>query len=375
MRVLLTTDTMGGVWSFTSTLARGLLDAGHSVALVSFGPKPSCDQAATMVAFRTAFPGRFSFCASDAPLEWMTPNDHAWKAGSSVLSRVMSEFAPDILHTSQMCFGRMNDVLPVLVTAHSDVLSWAESTLRPEGLTRLEHTASPAWLRTYRTLVERGLREAAMVVAPTRWMAETTARLFNLECVPEVIANGILPRAASARPRRLQAITAGRLWDEAKGLDILSELEPPMPFLVAGRGKRGALDPNPGFIWLEPRPHADLLSLFSESAVYVATSVYEPFGLAPLEAAEQGCAIVARDIPSFREVWKDGASYFTSARSLHHILSSLAGNPRRLRGAQCRARLRARRYSGHAMAEGYLSLYKKLVTTAAMEQESELAHA
>jgi len=37
---------------------------------------------------------------------------------------------------------------------------------------------------------------------------------------------------------------------------------------------------------------------------------YEPFGLAPLEAALSRCAIVANDIPSLREVWGSAAMYF-----------------------------------------------------------------
>src|SRR3569833_3996501 len=46
MRILMTTDTVGGVWSFTKELATGLLKNGDAVSLVSFGRKPSQSQSA-----------------------------------------------------------------------------------------------------------------------------------------------------------------------------------------------------------------------------------------------------------------------------------------------------------------------------------------
>ena len=46
MRILMTTDTVGGVWTFTAELARQLLSRGHAVALASFGREPSEEQQA-----------------------------------------------------------------------------------------------------------------------------------------------------------------------------------------------------------------------------------------------------------------------------------------------------------------------------------------
>ena len=41
MHVLITADTVGGVWTYTRELACGLLHRGHRVTLVSFGRIPS----------------------------------------------------------------------------------------------------------------------------------------------------------------------------------------------------------------------------------------------------------------------------------------------------------------------------------------------
>ena len=40
MRLMMTTDAVGGVWIFSVTLARALSEAGVEVHLVSIGPKP-----------------------------------------------------------------------------------------------------------------------------------------------------------------------------------------------------------------------------------------------------------------------------------------------------------------------------------------------
>ena len=59
-----------------------------------------------------------------------------------------------------------------------------------------------------------------------------------------------------------------------------------------------------------PQTEAQLRNLYSRAAVYAATARYEPFGMEPLEAALSRCAIIANDIPSYREIWGDDAIYF-----------------------------------------------------------------
>jgi glycogen(starch) synthase len=106
----------------------------------------------------------------------------------------------------------------------------------------------------------------------------------------------------------------------------------------------------------------ELLALFHESAIYICTSRYEPFGLAPLEAALCGCAVLANDIPSLREVWGDGALYFRDASSLSARLLQLSRDPQQLVAAQHRSWQRAQRYTAAVMVEQYLTLYRTILT-------------
>jgi glycosyltransferase involved in cell wall biosynthesis len=178
-----------------------------------------------------------------------------------------------------------------------------------------------------------------------------------------VIANGSAVTCRSDRPRKLQAITAARLWDEAKGVDVLREARSPVPMLLAGAASGGN----------EPRAvefgqaqlvgelsREDLLELFCESSIYVCPSRYEPFGLAPLEAALCGCAVAARDIPSLREVWGEGAVYFEGTVALERLLTELSGDAQALRQAQARSTERAQRFSRGAMASAYLAAFDEL---------------
>ena len=51
--------------------------------------------------------------------------------------------------------------------------------------------------------------------------------------------------------------------------------------------------------------------MMARTAVFVSPALYEPFGLAVLEAAQAGCALVLSDIPTFRELW-DGVALFVA---------------------------------------------------------------
>ncbi|MDT8262603.1 glycosyltransferase, partial [Roseomonas sp. DSM 102946] len=86
------------------------------------------------------------------------------------------------------------------------------------------------------------------------------------------------------------------------------------------------------------------------------------FGLAVLEAAQAGCALVLSDIPTFRELW-DGAAVFVPpddeaavALALDRMMADRAERDR-LGDA---ARERARRYSTAAMSNAMLALYDSL---------------
>ena len=374
MRVLMTTDTVGGVWTFTKELVGQFLNAGDSVALVSFGRDPSPEQRLWCTNVQQRYGHRFVYEPSPAPLEWMNENERAYELGERELLDIARRFKPDILHANQYCFGRLPVDAPRLITAHSDVLSWA-GACRPAGL-----EDSP-WLDRYCELVQEGLNDADCVVAPTAWMMASLKDHFDVSSPVRVVHNGrTLPRSARPPNRSLRAISVGRLWDEAKGLATLMQVNSPIPVMIAGEESfdKAAAPAQSRLQALGNLQEDALFTCFRSSSIYIAASCYEPFGLAPLEAALCGCAVVARDIPSFREVWGDAAAYFRDSQGLERLLAFFAEDGAALRQAQIVAMQRARLYTAEDMADAYSQIYHGLIygtTTNCCASEEYVSHA
>src|SRR5690606_32967506 len=103
--------------------------------------------------------------------------------------------------------------------------------------------------------------------------------------------------------------------------------------------------------------------LLGRTDVYVGSSLYEPFGLAPVEAAMAGCGLVLSDIGSFRELWGPDALYFRPGDpiSLAETLDKLRSDDRLHHDLRQRAGRRARtRFNDRQMAARYVRLYEAL---------------
>lgn len=81
---------------------------------------------------------------------------------------------------------------------------------------------------------------------------------------------------------------------------------------------------NHQLYWAEGASDTLLETLYQRSDVLVAASYGEGFGLPLIEAAHHGIAILARDIPVFREVAGDYATYFKAdtSEALAHALQA-----------------------------------------------------
>jgi glycogen synthase len=367
VRILLTTDVQGGVWSYTEELTEALAARGHEVALVSFGGEPRPLHRAWLA----EHPG-LRFTALPHALEWMPEPEPSLSASVRALREVAERFAPDVIHLNQFFYGAFDFGAPKLVVAHSDVVSWWRGV-------RGEEPPDDAWFRRYREWVRAGLAAADARAAPSAWMAAQAAAIYGADPV-EVVHNARCPRrfARGEAVREPTAVAVGRLWDEGKGARdmaaaaALLHAEPGTAtrpeLVVAGpvRHPSGGADfpvDSPDLRWAGVLPSAELTSLLQRSAVYVATSRYEPFGLAPLEAALCGCALVISDIPTFRELW-DGAALFYPPGDAHRLagmLRELLADPGRAAALADAAHTRAlARFTPGRMAAEYEALYLRL---------------
>ncbi len=363
MHILLTTDSVGGVWTYTEELSAGLLRAGHRVTLVSLGQRLDEGQRAWVEQMRSPL---FQLVETEYRLEWMEDAAEDLARSHEFLRELIDRLQPDVLHTSQFAYGNLADILPVLLTGHSDVLSWWEAV----------HGASApdtGRLRAYSALVQSGLQAATRLAAPTAWMARELRRHYGVDRPIEVIANGrspdlFQPGEDQPRVKQMQALTVGRAWDPGKNTALLEQVRAPFPLLVAGDAAPpdgAAPEPKAGSrVRYLGKQHAPALrELYGRTAVYVATSCYEPFGLAPLEAALSRCALVLSNLPTLTEIWGDAAVYFppSDPRALEDILASLAGKPGMVESLAARAYRRAsERYTAQRMVARHLQLYAEM---------------
>jgi glycosyltransferase involved in cell wall biosynthesis len=109
---------------------------------------------------------------------------------------------------------------------------------------------------------------------------------------------------------------------------------------------------------------AEMRRHFQEAAVYVHPARYEPFGLAVLEAAQCGCALVLGDIDSLREIWRDAAVYVDpdDHESLRHALLEVAADSGKRSRLASLAMRRARDFSADRMARAYLRIYQEMLS-------------
>jgi glycosyltransferase involved in cell wall biosynthesis len=170
-------------------------------------------------------------------------------------------------------------------------------------------------------------------------------------------------------------LSAGRRWDAGKNAGLLLCQKPPAPVTIVGsdchpEGHGEALEGRltaPGIHLQEHQDETQMVQLLGRTAIYAATSKYEPFGLAPLEAALSRCAIVASDIPSFRELWNGAALFFRNndAPDLCAALDKLVRDPALCRSYANRAYERAcRKFTAARMIEDYIALYQSLAPRA-----------
>ncbi len=370
MHVLVTADTMSGSWTYSRELVTGLVTRGIRVTLVSFGEVPLPEQTAWMDLLHG-----LEYRPTAFRLEWMDEAPQDLHESSEFLVSLVREVRPDLLHLHQFCHGDLPVDIPRVVMAHGDLISWNEAV---QGCTP-RPTRTMNW---YRETVVRGIAAADAVVAPSAWMLDTLSATYTSPRREAIIYPGRNPIFFNPYVSKEDSVlSVGRLLDAGKQVHLLTqhahrfsicivgaEQTVPVPRIPIRADVKVSTDQSSVAV-RGPQTEAQLRALYSRAAVYAATARYEPLGIAPLEAAFSRCAIVANDIPSFREVWGDAALYFRTndAGSLAETLRQLDAD-RSLRQAYAdRAYTRAReRFTTKRMIDDYLELYRSLISANAL---------
>ena len=351
-RVLMTADPVGGVWTYAIDLSRMLGRRGISVALATMGAPLTPAQSR-----EAAKLSNVQLYESTYRLEWM---DNPWPdvdRAAAWLLTIENEVEPDVVHLNGYAHGDLPWRAPRLIAGHSCVLSWWRAVKHEEAPREWDH---------YRYAVTRGLQSADFVVAPSRAMLNQLHHHYGPLKAAGVIANGRDPEQFRTGPKDPFVLAAGRVWDEAKNIGILEQVQRRVewPILVAGDGRH----PNGESRLLKSVKilgnvaPAVLADHYARASIFCSPALYEPFGLAILEAALSGCALVLSDIPSLRENW-EGAALFVSPRDAYALagrITELAGNSILRRTLAAAARRRALSFTPDRMADSYYAVYFNL---------------
>ena len=345
-RVLMTADTVGGVWTYALDLARALKACEVSVALATMGAPMSEDQAAEAASLEN-----LEVYQSEFKLEWMeSPWDDVELAGDWLLE-LEARVKPDVVHLNSYVHAALPWHAPVLSVCHSCVLSWWEA---------VKGEKPPSKWNEYARRVRTGLQRADMVVAPSWTMLAEADRFYGPFELAQVIPNGRSAGIFSPGVKEPLIFAAGRAWDAAKNIATLDKAAASLPWPVHVAGEGGSFDHVEHVGRLSP---SALSGWLGRASIYALPALYEPFGLSVLEAALSGCALVLGDVPSLRENWEDAALFVApnDAKALRHTLMRLIEDPElTLRLGQTAAE-RARSFAISKTARRYYQAYNQLV--------------
>lgn len=365
--ILMTADTVGGVWTYVLELTRALERHLVEVQLALMGPPLTRSQRADAAKIKN-----LSLFKSEYKLEWML---NCWpdvrRAGDWLL-HLEHRLQPDVVHLNGYAHASLAWTGPTLVVGHSCVFSWWQA---------VHGEAPPSEWQRYKREVTNGLREAHMVVAPSAAMLNALKTHYGKIENGRVIANGRDPRAFKPAQKQPFILSAGRLWDPAKNVEGVAELAAELPWHVFVAGEiQAPQQTQRQSAWtkechlLGPLPDAELRDWFAAAPIYVLPALYEPFGYTPLEAGLSGCALVLGDIESLREMW-NGAAVFVDPHdraALKTELLRLIENESYRREMSRRARIRALRFTSQRMADNYLSAYSELLAHAQPLHQREM---
>jgi glycosyltransferase involved in cell wall biosynthesis len=366
LHVLVTADSLSGSWAYTRELVTGLVTRGVQVTLVSFGEIPLPEQTAWMDHLHG-----LDYRPTAFRLEWMQEAEEDLPESSAFLEALVRELRPDILHLNQFSYGNLPVDVPRVVMAHGDLITWTHAVHnhapRPER--------SLAW---YRNTVGDGLAGADAVVAPTAWMLNRISACYGPPQRGEVIYPGRNPIFFNPYLSKDDCVLAvGRMVDAGKQVFLLTQQTHSVPVCIVGAEHTVPIPRIPiradvkvstdetSVAIRGPQTEAQLRALYSRASIYAATSRYEPLGMAALEAAFSRCAIVANDIPSFREIWGAAALYFRtndSASLAENIQMLNEDRPMRRAYAELAYSRARERFTTKRMIDDCLQLYRSLVS-------------
>jgi glycosyltransferase involved in cell wall biosynthesis len=363
IKVLMTADTIGGVWTYAIDLCKGLQKYDIAVHLLTMGKLPDGQQRKQVQELSNV-----TLYESDYKLEWMPDCwDDVAKAKQWVQS-IYEKVKPDVLHFNN--YGQTTGTwdCPVITVYHSCVQTWWKA---------VKGENAPQEWDQYKALVNKALAGSNMVVAPSASILEQAKHIYGTLRHVKVIYNGSQNKGYNQYTKQPFILTAGRLWDEAKNIQLLTRIGATLSWPVYIAGDNTDIDTTikiPGNVQFTGQltPH-EMQQYMKKASVFVMPAKYEPFGLAILEAANAGCALALSNIDTLQEIWGETAAYFNPSdeNEAHSVVEQLINDAEWRNAMALKSEKRAKEFSVENMAYNYNGLYQELLQQIATEPTNQ----
>lgn len=353
-KILMTADTVGGVWTYAVNLCKGLMKYDVEIHLLTMGALLTPEQLLQMEKLH-----HVKLYESNYKLEWMQDSLKDVQLAKHWITSICSKVKPDLIHFNNYGQTLGSYSCPVITVYHSCVMSWY---LAVKGEIPIKEWAD------YVTVVRNAIEVSDIVVAPTHGMLKQAENVNGEIKNAEVIYNGVDININGQNLKEPFILSAGRIWDEAKNVKLLSEIAEDLdwPVYIAGNNN----DPGKGEL-LKPKNVNFLGQLsrdkihdhMSRASVFVMPAIYEPFGLAILEAAKASCALALANLDTLEEIWGDAALYFDphDKEEAKAVIQKLISDVSLRNKMADMAFVRSKEFTAEKMSKEYMKLYEKLL--------------
>jgi len=280
-----------------------------------------------------------------------------------ILNDLLKNFDPDLcnLHIGPL----IDDAFQFIIPTNVPLVVTLQSIYQKEVFSH----------RLEKLYIQKLLSSASMITVVSRGVFNTVQDHF-VGFPVKVIPNGVdlLPHDQNQCVRKKQGVFIGRLSRE-KGCDILLKAAvhvPDLRLIIVGEGPESAIlrefariNQLRNVIFTGAMDNQGARSLMRESQFLVLPSRYEGFPLTVLEAMNEGCPVIASDLPGTRDAIYHGVDGLLvppgDDRALAAAILKILGDER-LRGAIREAALKKvkNQFSIQTIADQYLETYRLL---------------
>ena len=356
LKVLMTTDTVGGVWVYSLELCKALQQYGVDVHLAAMGGWPTPVQQVQVEKMKNV-----KLYKSDYKLEWMQDPWEDVEKSRKWINSIYHTINPDVIHLNNYAHVEENWTAPVVTVFHSCVQTWWQA---------VKGENAPETWDLYTRTVAQSLEASDVIVSPTQAILQKARSMHNFSSQSRVIHNGRQSFASEGKEKEKEKfiLCMGRMWDEAKNLSLLTRIAEnlPWPIYVAGdsvnpdNGQKCSVK-NVNFLGkLSPE---EVQHWMQRASIFMSPTRYEPFGLAILEAASSGCALVLSNLETLKELWSDAALFFDpdDEAEAEKTVLLLLENEKFLKELSEKAKIRSKDYSAEKMGAAYYELYREIL--------------